>query len=132
MSNAPVTAAELMAAKPLYVDHACQAWGRIVRVGRLSVDAYLALSEQYELYPRDEAGAVSRKDRYAWACDVVAATVIDEAGVLQFSEGGPRQWLAGEPGAVRELLTVAMQLNGLGTVEESADADGDPAKKNAS
>jgi hypothetical protein len=127
--NLPVTAAELMAAKPLYVDHPCQAWGRTVRVGRLSVDAYLALSEQYERYPKDEAGQVSREDRYTWACAVVAATVTDAAGVLQFAEGGPRQWLAGEPGAVRELLVVAMQLNGLGTVEDDSAAS---SKKNAS
>jgi hypothetical protein len=131
MEKTPVTAAELMAAKPLWIDHPCQAWDRTVRVGRLSLDAYLALSEQYERYQRDEAGAVARADRYAWACDVVAATVIDAAGVLQFNEGGPRQWLASEPGAVRELLGVAMQLNGLGTVEPAA-ADGAPAKKNES
>lgn len=127
MSDTPVTAAELMAAKPLWMDHPCVAWGRTVRLGRLPVDAYLALSEQYESYPRDEAGQIGRKDRYTWACDVVAATVIDDAGTLQFATGAARQWLAGEPGAVRELLDVAMTFNGLGTVEETADG---AAKKN--
>lgn len=124
----PVTAAELMAAKPLFVDHPCQAWDRTVRLARLSVDAYLELAEQFEGYARNESDEVSRADRYAWACDVVAATVVDAQGRLQFADPVARHWLAGEPAAVRELLAVAMQLNGLGTVEDA----GTPAKKNAS
>jgi hypothetical protein len=114
------TAAELMAAKPLWIDHPCQSWGRTVRLCKLDPTAYLALSEQWEAYERNEAGEVSKGDRYAWAVAVVAATVVDGGGVLQFSDGAARQWLASEPSAVRELVDVALRMNGLGEVEDAA------------
>ena len=131
MENQTVaTAAERMAARPMWVDHACEAWGRTVRLCRLTTEAYLGLAECWEAYPRDGAGVVSKADRYAWACEVVAACVVDVHGVLQFAEGVARQWLGSEPAAVRELVNIALVLNGLGSAEDS-DADSAGEKKSA-
>lgn len=118
----PATAAELMAARPLSIDQFCTAWGRTVRLMRLSPTAYLELSERWERYRRldPDGEKVSKRDRYDWACEVVAASVVDDQGVLQFSEGTARQWLASEPGAVGELVDVVLRLNGLGSVEDAA------------
>lgn len=127
----PATAAELMAARPMWVDVPCEAWGRTVRLCRLTTAAFLALGECWEAYTRDAADQVSKGDRYAWACEVVAACIVDGEGVLQFATGAARLWLESEPAAVRELVNHCLVLNGLGSAEDADDAAG-TEKKSAS
>jgi len=129
MTGRPVTAAALMSERPLWVDYPCQAWsGVTVRLAKISPAKYVQLAEVYESYERDEAGKVSREDRYDWAVAVVAAHVVDGSMTVQFASVEAQQWLASEPGAVSELLVQAMQLSGLGTVEVE-DAGGAGGEK---
>lgn len=127
MSESPATAAELMGSRPRHRDVLVSDWGRVVRIAKLHVRDYITLRERWEALPRDADGEVSEADKYDWAVDVVAHSVTDATGALQFLEGGPRQWLAGEPQAVSELLPAVMELSGLGT---AAPGGADAPKKN--
>lgn len=119
----PITSAELMAARPTFLDHPCEAWDQaIVRVQRLGPAEYVALTESYELL----GDKPTQRQRYEWAVDVVANSVVDSEGTLQFSDPAARTWLSCEVAAVNELLRVAMRVSNLGTVAEEGAA---PQKK---
>lgn len=120
-----LTAAELMAASPATVDVPCAAWNGTVRLARLDPAAKLRLALRASTLAKDDNGKVQMLDGDNWdfAVDVVAASVIDEEGTVQFADPSPRAWLCGEINAVSELLGKAMQLNRLGGAEIDADAE---------
>lgn len=125
-----LTARELMAACPPWRDVACESWGGLVRIARLEPGVKLRMALQASTLSKGPDGKISMLDAANWgfAVDLVAASVVDEEGTLQFAEPGPRAWLAGEISAVSQLLTECMQLNRLGGAE--IDADAEEAKKN--
>ena len=125
-----LTARELMAASPPWRDVACEAWGGMVRIVRLEPGAKLRLALQASTLSKGGDGKISMLDAANWgyAVDLVAASVVDEEGTLQFAEPGPRAWLAGEISAVSQLLNECMDLNRLGGA--AIDEDVEEAKKN--
>lgn len=120
-----LTAAQLMAASPTTIDVQCAAWDGTVRLARLDPAAKLRLALRASTLTKDEAGKVQMLDSSNWdfAVDVVAASVVDETGALQFADPSARAWLCGEINAVSELLGAAMKLNRLGGAEIDADAE---------
>ena len=125
MGQRILTAAELMAASPATVDVECAAWSGTVRLARLSPAAKLRLALRAGTLTKDDGGNIQMLDAGNWdfAVDVVAESVVDEGGTLQFSEPSARAWLCGEINAVSELLSAAMRLNRLGGAEIDADAE---------
>jgi len=122
-----LTAARLMAAAPPYLDHECQAWGGTVRLVRLSGPDKLRITlAAAGLDKHDGQLSLSDPANFEFAVDVLAMSIVDGEGQLQFADATARAWLSGEVSAVAELLGVVMNLNGLGGVErEIAEAKKD-------
>lgn len=125
-----LTAAKLMDADPPWMEIHCAAWGGIVRLARLTPQAKLTLALAAAGLVKGDDGRVQLMDEENWpfAVDLVAASIVDAEGILQFAEPGPKTWLAGEISAVMELFPHATALNRMGDQQRSADAAA--AKKN--
>jgi hypothetical protein len=122
-----LTAAELMAATPPFQDAPCETWGGTVRVARLTGPDKLRFALRAADMTRDESGRASMTEprNWAFAVDLIAASIVDAEGTLQFADPEPRAWLSGEVGAVSELLGTCLTVNGLGETTEVSDAKKD-------
>ena len=120
-----LTAAELMSSSPPWRDVPCGAWRGTVRIARLSGPVKLRMALAASQLARNEEGSVTITDPENWcfAIDLLAACIIDESGSLQFAEPSAKAWLSGEVNAVAELLTAAMDVNGLGAAEQEAETE---------
>lgn len=121
-----ITAAELMSRSPSAIEIPCQAWdGALVRMLKLDGPTKIRTSLQVEGLVKDEAGKVTISDplNWAFAVDLLAVSIVDENGVLQFAAPEPLAWLSGEVNAVAELLPSALRLNGLGGSEQAAEVE---------
>ena len=116
-----LTAAELMNRTPLYQDVNCESWGGPVRISRLDGPEKLRFALRASRLEKDADDRIRMTEpaNWAFAVDLIAASVTDSDGALQFAEAGPRAWLAGEINAVSELLGRVMEINGLGAAEET-------------
>lgn len=124
-----LTAAELMSSTPPWRDVHCVAWRGTVRIARLSGPDKLRMAIAASQLARNEQGSVTLTEPENWcfAIDLLAACIIGDDGSLQFAEPSAKDWLSGEINAVAELLTAAMEINGLGAAEQ--DAEIEAAKK---
>jgi hypothetical protein len=119
-----LTAAQLMDARPPWQDVVCDAWDGLVRLARLSGPEKLKFALRASGLNRDgEKITLTDPHNWAWAVDLVAASVVNEEGELQFAGETQRSWLAGEIQAVSELLNPIMSLNGLGSADEQAEIE---------
>jgi hypothetical protein len=125
-----LTAVELMQRFPPWVDVDCPAWGGQVRIARLEGPAKLRLAIEVEGLQRGEDGKLSLLDPRNWefAVRLLAASIVDAAGTVQFSDPSAQVWLSGEISAVGQLLSVAIRVQGL--QDDTVAADVAAAKKN--
>lgn len=125
MSERLITAAELMARRPGFVDVPVEAWdGAVVRIRRLDGPAKLRASLAAEELDSNDKAAM-----YEFGADLLAQSIVDEHGERQFADPAAKAWLCGEVGAVSELIQQAIIINGLAaqTIREEVDR----AKKNS-
>ena len=125
MEKKLLTAAELMARSPREFVVDCQSWCGPVRMLRLPGPEKLRVSLQIAGLTKDGDGKVSLSDSAAWgfAVDLLADSIVDEDGALQFAEPSSLAWLAAEVAAVSELLGPCLRLNGLGEAEQAAELE---------
>ena len=110
-----ITARELIERSPTTVDVVVEAWKATVRLRRLDVSKKLDFSLRSQRMARDENGRVLITDPANWslAVDLLADSIIDDQGTLQFREPSQLEWLSTELEAISELLSYALRLNGL-------------------
>lgn len=125
-----ITARELMARRPATVDVEVKAWGSTVRLQRLDGPRKLefALGAQRLIRGDDGRVAIGEPVNWGFAVDLLAASIVDDQGVLQFGATPEASWLASEIEAIGELIPHALRLNGLIAADEE-QAEIDAAKK---
>lgn len=122
-----LTAAELMGRSPATVDVPCAAWDGVVRLRRLDGPQKLRFALGADRLIRDDAGRVQMTEpaNWAYAVDLLAASIVGEDGALQFDGDEARTWLGSEISAISELVAHALRLNGMmsaATEQEEIDA----------
>jgi len=117
--------------RPPFKDVLCKAWDCDVRLQKLDGPDKLRMVELTEGLEKDDDGNVLDKQAgYEFGLELLARSIVDDEGTLQFAAPAARQWLSGEIEAVAELLDEAIELNGLGADDEveqkKSDSTGPP------
>lgn len=130
--TALLTAAALMANRPLFEDVSCDSWNGTVRMARMSGPDKIRFAILTDTLERDQDQRIKLLSAVNWAfaVDLLAASIVNAEGQLQFADPSARAWLSGEVQAVGQLLPQAMRIQGLGGATADEPDEVDEAKKN--
>lgn len=120
----PATFEQIANGREPWIDVACEAWGVEVRLLRLRGMQLAKMIDAGESLEKDENGKpVDMDAAYEFAVELLAESIVDEEGTLQFGSHDRRHWLSGEVIAVAELAQHAIELNGLGPGDQETVAE---------
>jgi len=105
-----------------FLDVPCEAWGDDVRLLRLRGMKKAELIDKAAAIEKDDEGnPLDKEEAYEFAVALLAASIVDDEGTLQFGTPDRQHWLSGEIEAVSELCQPAVDFNGLGTGGDSVE-----------
>jgi len=102
-----------------YRDVPVPEWGGDVRLRRLDADDWLEFVDRLGQYDVDESGNFKRRsEMLSFGVDLLARSIVDEAGELAMDSEGGRKMLRQHPFILMRLVKEAMDLSSL-----AADVD---------